>query len=601
MSSSPSETIANQHESQAIAAFQAGDFEGAAKELTQALDLRPESARLHHDLGVALAGFLRFDRAVASYDKAISLKPDYAEAYAARGMALMGLKKLEAAITSFEFALFMNPNLAEAQFHRAEALRSLNESEPARAAYQKILESDPENGLARGQMWFMEMQICDWVKAEASAKLLLSGVQRSANPPAPFPFLAFSESPAVLKDAAQHYARIAYPPRDELGPIPMRGKAQKLHIGYYSSDFENSAVMHLMAGVFECHDRSAFEVTAFSFGRDVADDMRTRLTGSVDRFIDVRMTSDRDIARMSREMGIDIAVDMKGHTRDRRMGIFAYRAAPIQVGYMGYPSTTGTPYIDYILADEIVIPREHRMHFSEKVAWLPHNYLANDRRRVFPPPNDSRAGTGLPENAFVFCGFNAPYKISPATFDGWMRILKKVEGSVLWLLEDNLTAAKNLQREAEKRGVDPSRLIFSPRAPISEHLARHGLADLLLDTLPHNGHTTASDALWMGLPVLTCLGNTFPGRVAASLLRALNVPELITFSQADYEAAAIRLAGDSAGLSAIRQKLRNNRLSAPLFDTALFTANLEAVYRTMHARHLNGAPPEHIEGPQIPT
>lgn len=552
----------------------------------------------HFERGGALAELLQFERAVACYDQAIALKPDYAEAYAARGVALLGLKKFEQAVTSFEFALFMNPDLAWVHFHRAEALRTLNEPEAAIAAYEKALAIDPDNGVARGQICFMQMLLCDWPRAAATAAQLVSGIGRSRNPPSPFPLLALSDSPALLHEAAAHYGRVNYPRNDALGPIPRRGPAGKIHIGYYSADYENHATMHLMAGVFEHHDRSVFEVTAFSFGRESDDHMRARAVNAVDRFIDVRMTSDRDVARMSRELGIDIAVDMKGYTRDRRTGIFAFRAAPIQVGYLAYPGGSGLDYIDYLLADETVVPREHRAYYSEKIAWLPHSYQCNDSKREFPQPRQSRAALGLPETGFVFCGFNSPFKISPETFGGWMRILAQVEGSVLWLLEDNAVAANNLRKAAQAQGIDPGRLIFAPRVSIPEHLARHALADLFLDSLPYNAHTTASDALWMELPVLTCLGKTFPGRVAASLLRALDLPELIASTQADFEAAAVKLARSPSTLAALREKLRAQRLSAPLFDTALFTSDLEAVYRTMQGRYQDGLPPDHIEGPR---
>ena len=560
----------------------------------------PGNPQAHFEQGAALAGSLQFDQAVARYDRAIALKPDYAEAYAARGVALLGLKKFEQAVTSFEFALFMKPDLAWVHFHRAEALRTLNEPEAAIAAYEKALAIDPENGVARGQMCFMQMLLCDWPRAAATAQQLVAGIGHSGNPPSPFPLLALSESPAVLHEAAAHYGRVNYPRNEALGPIPKRNPSAKIHIGYYSADFENHATMHLMAGVFEHHDRSAFEVTAFSFGRESDDHMRARAVNAVDRFIDVRMTSDQDVARMSRDLGIDIAVDMKGYTRDRRTGIFAFRAAPIQVGYLAYPGGSGLDYIDYLLADKTVVPREHRAYYSEKIAWLPHSYQCNDSKREFPAPHQSRAALGLPETGFVFCGFNSPFKISPETFSGWMRILTRVEHSVLWLLEDNAIAANNLRKAAREQGIDPARLIFAPRVPIPEHLARHTLADLCLDSLPYNAHTTASDALWMELPVLTCLGKTFPGRVAASLLHALDLPELIAGSQADFEDAAVELARSPSTLAALREKLRAKRLSAPLFNTAQFTSDLEAIYRTMQARYRNDLTPDHIEEPREP-
>ncbi len=312
------------------------------------------------------------------------------------------------------------------------------------------------------------------------------------------------------------------------------------------------------------------------------------------RFIDVSAMSDKAVAQMSREFGVDIAVDLKGLTKDSRLGIFSYKAAPIQVSYLGYPGTLGSDYIDYLIADKTLISLESRQYYSEKIVYLPNSYQVNDRKRVISQKQFNKQELGLPKEGFVFCSFNNNYKITPYLFDAWIRILKAVDASVLWLLEDNPTAAENLRKEALLRGLDPARLVFAKRMNMPEHLSRQKLADLFLDTQPCTAHTTASDALWAGLPVLTCMGESFASRVAASLLNAIGLSELVTETQAAYEALAVELAKNPVKLKAIRDKLNRNRLIMPLFDTPRFAKNIESAYITMYQRYENDLQPEHI-------
>jgi predicted O-linked N-acetylglucosamine transferase (SPINDLY family) len=350
-----------------------------------------------------------------------------------------------------------------------------------------------------------------------------------------------------------------------------------------------------MAGVFEHHKRLHFDTFAISFGPDDGSDMRRRLERAFDTFIDVSTKTDEQIATLLRAHSIDIAVDLKGFTQHSRPEIFAQRVAPIQVNYLGYPGTTGADYMDYIIADRIVIPEEHQRFYSEKVVYLPDSYQCNDSARAIAQDTPSRAALGLPEQGFVFCCFNANYKITPAVFDIWMRLLDRAEGSVLWLLQSNASAARHLRREAERRNIKADRLIFAPPLPLAEHLARLRAADLFLDTLPCGAHTTASDALWAGLPVLTELGDSFAGRVAASLLHAVGLPDLVTQSGKDYEAKAFTLATDRAALAAVRERLQHNRDRYPLFDTYRFTRYLDAAFKEMMQRHRRGEPPAAID------
>jgi predicted O-linked N-acetylglucosamine transferase (SPINDLY family) len=367
-----------------------------------------------------------------------------------------------------------------------------------------------------------------------------------------------------------------------------------LRIGYFSADFHDHATMYLMAKVFEAHDPEKFELYAYSFGPDGNDEMRQRLIKAVDVFDDVKMMNDKDIALLARQDQIDIAVDLKGHTKDSRPGIFAYRAAPIQISYLGYPGTMGADFIDYIIADKVVIPERHEPSYSDSIIHLPHCYQVNDNTRVISNLSMTKFEMGLPEQGFVFCCFNNNYKISPTEFDIWMRLLGKVEGSVIWLLKSNKWVENNLQSEAKKRGVSSDRLIFAEKIPQSEHLARHRLADLFIDTFNYNAHTTASDALWAGLPVVTKLGQGFAARVAGSLLTAIDLPELITETEMEYEALILDLATNPQRLAAIKQKLAANRLSKPLFNTELFTKHLEDGYQQTYQRYFDGLEPDMI-------
>jgi predicted O-linked N-acetylglucosamine transferase (SPINDLY family) len=369
----------------------------------------------------------------------------------------------------------------------------------------------------------------------------------------------------------------------------------KIRIGYYSADFHDHATARLMAQLLEEHDTERFEVYGFSFGPDRDDGMRRRVCAAVNEFFDVRKKTDIEVAELSRELKIDIAVDLKGYTQDARPGIFAHGCAPVQVNYLGYPGTMGAEYMNYLIADSTVSPEETRACYTEKLVYLPGSYQVNDSKRSISSTIFAREEVGLPSEGFVFCSFNNNYKITPSSFDGWARILSAVEGSVLWLLEDNPTAAKNLRQEAEIRGIAGSRLVFAERMPLHEHLARHRLADLFLDTLPCNAHTTASDALWAGLPVLTCMGRSFAGRVAASLLRSLDLSELVTNTQEAYERRAKELAANPAELARIRNKLAKNRGTGPLFDGKTFAKQIEAAYQVMYDRYKAGLPPAFID------
>jgi predicted O-linked N-acetylglucosamine transferase (SPINDLY family) len=465
----------------------------------------------------------------------------------------------------------------------------------ALASYQMVLKLQPSLlAYLPGFILHTQMHLCDWNKFEDKVNGLLVKIRRNQKASMSFCTLALTDALTTHFQAAYIWYEDTCPFSPALGPISKVAPKEKIRVGYYSADFHNHATACLVAELFERHDKARFEVIGFSFGPVAQDALRQRLIPAFSEFIDVRLQSDKEIATLSRTMGIDIAIDLKGYTTDSRPGIFSYRAAPIQISYLGYPGTMAAEYIDYLIADPTLVPVESQKYYSEKIIYLPDSYQVNDRQRVIADTVYTRDALGLPQEGFVFCCFNNNYKITPPTFDGWMRILHAVPGSVLWLLEGNATAAVNLRKEAQARGIDPQRLVFAKRMDLPEHLARHRAADLFIDTLPCNAHTTASDALWAGLPVLTCMGESFASRVAGSLLNAIGMPELVTTTQADYEALAIDLALNPAKLAALKAKLEKNRLTTPLFDTPRFTKHLEAAYAQVCQRYRDDLPLEHV-------
>ncbi len=571
-----------------------GRFDDALQSYSRALELKPDFAEAWSNRGNALKQLRRLEQALSDYDRALRLKPEYADAYSNRGLVLWDLQRHDEAMSSYQRAVELRPDLAEAHLNRGDALAHLRRYEEASGCYERALELKPDGDRLYGPLLYTKMKLAAWASLDSQVTRMLDAVQRGRIVASPFHLLSVTDSLALQRQAAETWVRESCPAAEVLPVVAQGTRHDRVRLGYYSADFYEHATAYLAAELFELHDRDRFEVVAFSFGPDAQDEMHKRLLRAFDRFEDVRARSDREVAQLSRELEIDIGVDLKGCTAEARAGIFACRAAPVQVGYLGYAGTMGAPYLDYIIADPTVIPPESRRHYAEKVVYLPHSYQVNDRKRRIDGRTFTRAELGLPADGFVFCCFNNTCKITPQTFDGWMRILKQVPGSALWLLTDSETAGANLRREAQARGVRAERLVFAPPWPLAEHLARLRAADLLLDTLPYNAHTTASDALWAGLPVLTLMGESFAARVAASLLNAIGLPELITTTQAQYEASAVELAADPARLAATREKLGRNRLAAPLFDTPSFARHLEVAYIEMYERSQAGLPPDSI-------
>jgi predicted O-linked N-acetylglucosamine transferase (SPINDLY family) len=619
--------IAEAWNNRGAALFALGRHQDALASYERAATLKPEHAEAWKNRAITLVLLQRIDDALAAFDRAtalvprdadlqlrradllfqlnrhrdaargyeayLALKPDDAGAWNRRGLALQQERRLPGALACYDKAIALVSGDTAARLNRANLLFEMERFDDAANDYQAVRDGDPNcPAYVTGYMTLCRLHCCDWNKLDDERVRIGDLVEAGQFVLDPIGNIILFEQPSKQMDFARVWATQKYPPAS--APL-WRGEAyrhDKIRVAYLSADFRTHATALLMAGVFEAHDRSHFETTAISFGADDKSQMRARLEAGFDRFIDVRTTGDAEVAKRLRELEIDIAVDLKGYTMEGRPGILAHRPAPIQAQYLGYPGTMAAEYYDYVIADPIVIPEEHRQFFSEQVAYLPDTYQCNDAKRAIAPRAPSRREAGLPENGFVFCCFNNNHKLLPQMFDVWMRLLREVDNSVLWLLQDNLAVVRNLSREAAARGVAPERLVFARRCMPADHLARQGLADLFLDTLPYNAHTTCSDALWAGLPVLTIAGSCFAGRVAASLLSAHGVPELIAQSLDEYEALALKLARDPAALAAVREKVARHRDTHALFDTTRFTRNLEAAYQAMWERHLRGERPQ---------
>ena len=533
-----------------------------------------------------------FGRAHACYDRMLALKPDAVEPLVGKATIFNELMHFGESLAVLERALRVRPNDPDLLFRRAYVHARLDRLEEASAGYERVLAINPDHPTALGELAHTYLLICAWDKFAAITPELKRQVTSGTALFPPFVLLGFPVQSQGLSECTNRHvqATIPTPPR-RYNPRGS-GQAGALRVAYLSANFCRHPVGYLIAGLFEHHDRSRIEPIGISFGpSDDNSEVRGRIIRSFATFHDVTALSDADAAAIIHDMNVDIAVDLMGHTAYARPGILAFRPAPIQVEYLGYPGPMNTDFIDYVIGDRIVLPSDEQPSYAERIVHLPDSYQVNDSKRPIADHGPSRRELGLPENAFVFCCFNQIWKITRPTFDAWMRIMAAVEGSVLWLLQANDWGAANLRREAQAHGIDPGRLIFAAPCEQTLHLARHRQADLILDTLPYNAHTTASDALWVGVPLVTCTGATFAGRVAASLLHTVGLPELVTDNLDDYETLARKLATDPTLLQSVRKKLERNRLSYPLFDTARFARNLESAYDTMFERWQRGEPP----------
>ncbi len=565
-------------------------FYDACTDYDAAIALKPDYIEALNNRGLALLFLRRRDEALASYDRAIALNPDVAEALAGRGRVLNDLQRFEEAAASLEAALARAPKNVEALYQRGRALLALKRFAEAAADFAEVSRLNPNYDYIYGQILFARMSICDWTSFDADLQPIEAGIAAGKRVTRPFQYQAIASSPKLARACSEIFAAHVYPALPPLRQGRRYGH-KKIRVGYVSGEFREQATAYLMAGLYERHDKSRFEIHGFDNSGSDGSAMRKRIEASFDSMTDIASLTDRAAADAIAAREIDILVSLNGYFGAARCNVFAQRPAPLQVNYLGFPGTLGAPYMDYILADRRVIPETEHTEYTEEIVYLPDSYQATDNRRSTGSQTPTRRDCGLPEIGFVFCCFNNCYKFTPDVFDVWMRILKHTEGSVLWLLKNNDAMAENLRREAEKQGVAADRLIFAPFVAAEEHLARQKLADLFLDSLPYNAHTTASDALWVGLPILTCQGTAFPGRVAASLLDAIGLPELIARDLREYEHMAIKFARNPATLGAVRDKLAANRKATALFDTERFCRHIEAAYFGMWERHERGKNP----------
>jgi predicted O-linked N-acetylglucosamine transferase (SPINDLY family) len=574
--------------------------EDALASYDRALANRPDYAIALANRADVLRDLRRFDEALKSCDRALAIRPSFAKALVNRAIVLQALGRYGEALASFEQALKIDPDNAEAYSHLGNVLYALRRFDGAIGAYRRALDVDPLHGTARSLYMLVKRQICDWTTVVRDQEQLVEALSVGAKSILPWVVISTVDDPAIQLEAARRY--VAHNKLDQQANLSPRAPVarNKIRVGYLSADFRDHTVSVSTAELFGLHDRSRFETYAFSFGVDDSSSMRKRMMGAFDEFVDVRPMSDLEVARQVRAREIDIAVDLNGFTDGCRPAILAHRPAPVQVTYLGYPGTMGADFIDYILVDPVLVPADQQRFFVEKLVHLPECYLPSDTTRLIAEPGMPRSAYGLPECGFVFACFNNSYKITSSMFDIWMRLLRAVPGSVVWVRSDNEWAIENLRREAGARDVAPDRLLAAGRCPLPEHLARYRLADLFLDTLPYTAHSTAVDGLWAGLPVLTCAGRSYAARSATSLLFAIGLPELVTSSLEEYEALALKLARDPDFLGGLRNRLIGNRSTTPLFDTKRLCRHLEHAYQEMHARWQRGEPPHSFAVPAMP-
>jgi protein O-GlcNAc transferase len=561
-----------------------GAHDEAVDSYTEALRLQPNYPAALNNQGHSLRILRRTGQALAVFARALELQPAYAMALNNQGLALLDLRRVPEALSSFDHALRLQPAFVEVLSNRGTALFALKRFAEAAETFGRLAAVAPDLGGALGNLLYARRNCCDWREHESLAQRITAEVRRGECADVPLSFMCVSDSPQAQLICARTFTAARYPQPKSLRPCRPNAH-DRIRVAYLSGDFGEHAVSYLLAGVIERHDTSRFDTVAVAWDRQNDGPTRKRLETAFGRFLDATEMSDVEIAMQLRDLEIDIAIDLTGHTSGQRTGIFALRGAPLQVNYLGFPGTSGAPYMDYIIADPTVVPEGEESAYSECVARLPDCHLPNDDRRSVRREMLTRSDAHLPESGFVFCAFNNLVKITPAVFGVWMELLRQVPGSVLWLRAGVPEARRNLERAAERQGIAPARLVFAAAVDsIESHLARHRLADLFLDTQPYNGHTTTCDALWSGLPVLTCSGRSFASRVGKSALQALGLPELITDNLESYAQVALALARDPSRLDSIRERLARQRRTSALFDTTRYCRRLEAAYVHMVQR-----------------
>jgi predicted O-linked N-acetylglucosamine transferase (SPINDLY family) len=570
-------------------------YEQALASYDRAIEIKPDYALAWSNRGSVLNDLKRYEEALANCDRAIEIRPDYAEAWSNRGNALSDLKRYEEALASYGRAIQIKPDYALAWSNRGYVLNNLKRHEEAIASLERSIELKPNADFVLGELVHTQMKIFDWTNLDQRLQTIEAEIMSGNTVSRPFSVLGLFDKPQLQRQCAAIYAKKELSETSQLGVIAKMAKEARIRIGYFSMDFCEHPISQRMVDLIELHDRTRFEIYGFSFGADTKDPMRQRMEKAFDRFIDVKSHSELEIARLAREHAIDIAIDLGGYTKDSRPQIFAERAAPLQINYFGFPGTLGSECMDYFMGDRVTIPDDYYKYFSEKIIFLPNSFQPNPSQRPIEAKDASRQSHKLPETGFIFCCFNNTWKITPDVFESWIRILKKVEDSILWLSDTHPIAKRNILAAFTANNIHLSRVVFAEKLPsLADHLQRYLKANLFLDTFPYCAHTTASDALWAGLPVLTRSGESFVSRGAASQLSSIGLPELVTNSHHAYESLAIELATNPEKLLALKAKLASNRTTMPLFNTPLLTQHIEAAYRAIYDRYHAGLLPDHI-------
>jgi len=570
-----------------------GRFDEAETNYNQAIKLRPNYAAAFNNLANLLTELRRFDEAETNYNQAIKLRPNLAEAFNNLANLLTELRRFDEAENNYRQAILLEQNYAEAYYNLAGLLKGLCRFDESIINFKESLKINPELVAAEAEILFLEASIGDHSNFKDLDKES-SRLGISTKSVEPFLGLSWVDNPAQQLQRSINYVTEKFKRYQIDQSVKPKMIPKRIKIAYISSDFNNFPTMRLLAGVLEAHNRECFEIYAFSYVLRQNDEMRKRIKLGVDHFIDVNNLSSIEIAKLIQNNNIDISIDLNGYTRKSRSEIFQYRMSPIQINYLGYPSTMGANFMDYIIADPVTIPDENRDFYSEKIIYMPHTYQANDDKRKIAKTNSKRVDFNLPEKGFVFCCFNQIYKITPKEFNIWMRLLKNVNNSVLWLIKSNKWVEQNFSKEAKRHGIDPLRIIFAEKLSHSEHLARHKHADLFIDTFNYNAHTTASDALWAGLPIVTKQGKQFSARVTSSLLTTCGLPELITKNEKEYEDLIYELATNPKKLKTISLKLSENKKNNPLFNTKQYTNNFENGLQKAYDLYFNGEYPKNI-------
>ena len=553
-------------------------YDEALASYDKAIKINPDYYESYNHKGNVLKDLKRYDEALASYDKAIKINPDYAFAFNNKGIIFQNLQRYDEALATYDKAIKINPNYPETYNNKGNILKELKRYDEALTCYEKAIKLKSDFDYMLGKVLNINMFLCNWIEFDSLIKEINNTIVKKSKVIEPFTFLGLIDNPVFLKLSSEKYIKNNFKKDLEIQSLAKYTNHKKPRIGYFSADFHNHATLHLMMDIFKNHNKSNFDFYGFSFGPQNNDIWNSQVKNYFLKFEDVSNISDKEAAYLSRKLEIDIAIDLKGLTSNSRSGIFSYRAAPIQINYLGYPGTTGADYMDYIIADEVIIPKESSNNYTEKILYLPDCYQPNIKKREISKKSFKRSDFGLPENSFIYCCFNSNYKITPHIFNIWMNILKAVPNSVLWIYKTNETASKNLIKESKAKGVDPKRIIFASYLPNDEHLKRISFADLFLDTFPCNAHTTASDAVRMCVPIVTLIGKSFASRIASSILSCLDMKELITRDEKEYQNLAIDLARHPKKINEIKDRLIDAISSSPLFDSSKFTKNLENIY-----------------------